>query len=293
MNAPPKEFLKDLIANNSGISIHSLELTGVGGGSINDTYQVKINNSTKLFLKLNKAGAFPGLFEKEMNGLHFLAGQQCIGIPSVIAHTVNEEHQFLLLEWIEGGIRSDQFWKNFGEQLAALHHVSHHAFGFAENNYMGSLPQLNTFAANWVDFFAGCRLQPQIELALHNHLLDKSHVSGFHSLFKKLGSVFADEKPSLLHGDLWSGNYMCNQHSQPVLIDPAVYFGHRSIDLAMTTLFGGFDKLFYEAYDYHFPLPANYREQWDICNLYPLLIHLNLFGRSYLPEIAATLRKFA
>jgi len=107
-----------------------------------------------------------------------------------------------------------------------------------------------------------------------------------------LSNIFATEPPALLHGDLWSGNYLCSATGQPVLIDPAVYYGHRNMDMAMTTLFGGFDALFYESYHYHFPLPANYRQQWEVCNLYPLLIHLNLFGKSYLANILNTIRQY-
>ncbi|HET6995923.1 MAG TPA: fructosamine kinase family protein, partial [Chitinophagaceae bacterium] len=147
-------------------------------------------------------------------------------------------------------------------------------------------------AAEWPSFFVRHRLQPQIDMAISRQLLQKSHSVAFDSLFLKISSVFEAGKPSLLHGDLWGGNFMCDQRSLPVLIDPAVYFGHRSMDLAMTTLFGGFDRSFYESYNYHFPLPSNYDEQWEICNLYPLLIHLNLFGSSYLPQITTTLNKF-
>jgi fructosamine-3-kinase len=136
-------------------------------------------------------------------------------------------------------------------------------------------------------------LQPQLNLALSKNLLQKNHVDSFYSLAQKLDSIFNIEPPSLLHGDLWSGNFMCNDSSSPVLIDPAVYFGHRSVDLGMTTLFGGFDQLFYDAYNYHFPLPSNYREQWEVANLYPLLIHLNLFGSSYLHDIAAILKRYS
>jgi fructosamine-3-kinase len=123
--------------------------------------------------------------------------------------------------------------------------------------------------------------------------VQKSHIASFESLFKKTGSLFNIEKPSLLHGDLWSGNFMCNDRSLPVLIDPATYFGHRSMDLAMTTLFGGFDKAFYDSYNHYSSIPANYYEQWEVCNLYPLLIHLNLFGSGYLHSIERTLQRIA
>jgi len=158
---------------------------------------------------------------------------------------------------------------------------------------MGALPQSNMQYENWVEFFIHHRLEPQIKIAREKHLLHSKHVSILENLYMRLPDIFFDEKPALLHGDLWSGNYMCNQNSEPVLIDPAVYFGHRSMDLAMTSLFGGFDRRFYESYAYHFPFPKNYHEQWEICNLYPLLIHLNLFGSGYFGQIESTLRKFS
>jgi protein-ribulosamine 3-kinase len=287
-----RELLNTRLSKHLGITISSVELNTVGGGSINDTYRVVVNNSIKFFFKLNSILSFPGLFEKEKNGLAFLAAQKIILIPHVVLCETNETDQWLLLEWVEGGIRTGDFWKKFGEQLAQLHRTTHDQFGFAEDNYMGSLPQANTFTTDWPHFFIRYRLQPQIELARNKQLLDKSHIHLFDALFKQVDGLFAPEKPALLHGDLWSGNFICNDQSLPVLIDPAIYFGHRSMDLAMTTLFGGFDQTFYDAYHYHFPLPANYREQWEVCNLYPLLIHLNLFGQSYLAGITATLKRF-
>ena len=158
---------------------------------------------------------------------------------------------------------------------------------------MGALPQMNAQKEDWIDFFIHFRLHPQIKLAEEKKLLWGKHIVTFENIYARLTSIFNNERPALLHGDLWSGNFMYNESSQPVLIDPAVYFGHRSMDLAMTTLFGGFNKLFYESYNYHFPFPDNYDEQWEICNLYPLLIHLNLFGSSYLGQIESTLRKFS
>jgi protein-ribulosamine 3-kinase len=287
-----KELFREHISKQLHIAVSSVELMPVGGGSINETYRVTLNGNKNYFLKLNLASRFPGLFQKEKNGLEFLARQNCICTPSILFHETNDKYQLLILEWIEHGSQNEGFWKKFGEQLAQLHHVHHDQFGFAEDNYMGSLPQENTFTKDWGRFFIDHRLKPQINLAIQNNYLEKGHLDSFESLFKKLDMVFNNESPSLLHGDLWNGNFMCNEQSLPVLVDPAVYFGHRSMDLAMTTLFGGFDKGFYDAYHYHFPLPANYFEQWEVCNLYPLLIHLNLFGKSYLGDILRTLKKW-
>ena len=210
-----KELLKNSLEKHLTTAISSLELLPVGGGSINDTYKVIINGSKKFFLKLNSLVAFPGLFEKEKNGLEFLARQNCIRIPSIIFYETNDNCQLLLLEWIESGILNEHFWKKFGEQLAKLHTISNEHFGFPEDNYMGSLPQENTFTKDWVEFFISYRLRPQIELARNKQLIDKNHIASFERLSKKLDSVLDAEKPSLLHGDLWSGNFMCTDQSLP------------------------------------------------------------------------------
>lgn len=290
---PVKELLQNRLSVILNTQVTSIELTPVSGGSINNTYQLRTNTGSRFFLKLNSAKILPELFQKEKNGLEFIARKDCILTPAVVLYETINDHQLLLLEWVDNGVGKEQFWKKFGEQLAQLHANSNESFGFIENNYMGSLPQTNTFTSGWIDFFINHRLQPQIKLAAQKNLLRKNSLDSFNNLFKKLEPVFNPEKPSLLHGDLWNGNFICRNGELPVLIDPAVYFGHRSVDLAMTTLFGGFDNFFYEAYHYHFPLPANHREQWEVCNLYPLLIHLNLFGESYMPGITSVLKKFS
>ncbi len=292
MHASIQKHLRHFLSDKLGLKISSFQFHSVGGGSINDACQLTINHNINFFLKINSAQKFPKFFLKEKTGLEFLGKQKLIHVPAVIVCVEVDNSQILLLQWIDRGVKTEKFWKQFGEQLAALHHVTHSHFGFIEDNYMGALPQTNGRQKSWIDFFIKSRLQPQIELAKEKKLLQAKHLSAFEILYPKLTEVFNEEKPSLLHGDLWSGNYMCSQNSEPVLIDPAVYFGHRSIDLAMTTLFGGFDRQFYESYSYHFPFPSNYNEQWDVCNLYPLLIHLNLFGSGYLGQIENTLTKF-
>jgi protein-ribulosamine 3-kinase len=288
-----QKYLNQLLSERLGLQISSVHLSRVGGGSINDSYEVRINNNTRHFLKLNSITKYPSLFEKEKNGLEFLCKQKIILTPSVIICDEFDDRQVLLLEWIDTGVRTEQFWNQFGEQLAKLHQVTNSHFGFTEDNYMGALPQMNKLYQTWIDFFIHCRLQPQIKIAKEKQLFQTKHLAAFENLYEKLPGIFNNEKPALLHGDLWSGNFMCNKNSEPVLIDPAVYFGHRSMDLAMTTLFGGFSKQFYDSYNYHYPFPKNYHEQWQICNLYPLLIHLNLFGLGYLSQIESTLRKFS
>jgi fructosamine-3-kinase len=283
-------FIEGQLAARLGKEVRISRVNAVGGGSINDTYQVVTDVAQSYFLKCNKAAEYPGLFREERRGLEYL--QQYVRTPEVITEAVIGDTQLLLLEWIGSGPRTGGFWKGFGEKLANLHYQSYPQFGFLSDNYMGALPQANTYTGTWVDFFTHCRLRPQAELAGRNGLLPLRWLDRFENLYHALPSIFAEEKPGLLHGDLWSGNFMCNEDSQVVLIDPAVYYGHRSMDMGMTTLFGRFDKGFYESYHYHFPLPVNYDEQWEIANLYPLLIHLNLFGSSYLESITGTLKRF-
>jgi len=288
IHAVIQQKLKELFS----FSTNEIHFSSVGGGCINETYQLKMG-AQQFFCKLNSASKFPHLFEKEKTGLELIAAQNIIKTPNVVHCFESGDQQVLLLEWIQEGEKTGSFWKLFGEQLASLHQTSDESFGLDENNYMGSIPQYNQPTDNWIDFFIQRRLQPLIEKCFHENLLAPKHGSQFEKLYKEISSVFDEhQKPSLLHGDLWSGNFMCNQDSKPVLIDTAIYFGHPSADLGMTTLFGGFDSQFYEAYNFHSPFPSKYKEQWKICNLYPLLIHLLLFGKSYLSQIEQTLHSY-
>lgn len=279
-----------VIKSSTGLPCKSFQVRPVGGGNINEAYEVVIDKSQKFFCKTNSSQKFPGLFKAEKKGLEKLQTQQLIRIPKVVACEEIDNQQILVLEWIEQGLKTSKFWKSFGEQLAALHHVSSQFFGLDENNYMGALPQYNQPWNNWCDFFIEQRLMLQVKLAIDRGLL--SDDIKFENLYRQLPNLFAPEPPSLQHGDLWSGNFLCDDQSMPVLIDPAIYFGHRSVDLGMTTLFGGFERAFYESYHYCYPLPYNHWEQWEVCNLYPLLIHLNLFGKSYLGDILGTIQRY-
>jgi len=284
--------LRAALSGSLGAPVQQVELIPVGGGSINQTFRLLVNRQQSFFCKVNDAGRFPGLFEKEKNGLALLATQQTSRTPHVLLCETLENQQVLVLEWIEQGLKTGLFWQAFGQQLAALHKITQPAFGLHEHNYMGALPQHNTWTASWTDFLRQQRLAPLVQQAEERGLLQPSHLKQFETLYQRLPELFPPSAPALLHGDLWSGNFLCDAGGQPVLIDPAVYYGHPAMDLAMTTLFGGFDPSFYEAYFYHAPPPAHYRLQWDACNLYPLLVHLNLFGSGYLAQIAGILRQF-
>lgn len=287
-----QEFIQNEIQLLLDIPAGSMDMLPAGGGSINLAYELVLNEQYRFFCKINSASRYPAMFEKEKHGLHALASVNTIAVPSVIFSAVRDDFQILVLEWIESAEPEPAGWKRLGEQLAALHYCSAAAFGFSEDNYMGALPQSNQFSSNWPRFFMVHRLMPMVQRAFEAGLLQSNLLSHFERLYKALPGIFPPEIPSLLHGDLWSGNFMFNQQQQPVLLDPAVYYGCRSMDLGMTGLFGGFDSLFYDAYHYHHPLPANHKEQWEVCNLYPLLIHLILFGKAYLADIERTIRRF-
>ncbi|HMH21149.1 MAG TPA: fructosamine kinase family protein [Puia sp.] len=314
ISPPIQQTIQQLIfgkvgGETSSIPAGPLQFEAVGGGSINTACKVLTQKNDKWFCKVNDAARFPGLFEKESRGLLLLQQQGIFRVPKIVACETVGDLQFLILEWIEQGPQTgagtgspphagnppsdkDGFWQLFGEQLARLHLVPQDHFGLGEDNYMGALPQNNTPSDSWTEFFVQRRLEPQIKMAANKGLLPTAAIRQFWSLYLSLPEIFPDEDPSLLHGDLWSGNFLRDDWGEPVLIDPAVYRGYRGMDLAMTTLFGGFDPKFYEAYSYHHPLPTNWPEQCEICNLYPLLVHLNLFGKSYLGDILHTIQRF-
>jgi protein-ribulosamine 3-kinase len=245
----------------------------LSGGDINKAYCLHAD-SKKYFLKTNSASAFPNMFEKEANGLAALIANCRLQIPNCIKHGVVDDQQYLLLEWIERGIPAKDFWEDFGIALAEMHKKPQAYFGFEEANFIGSLRQSNRKFESWSAFYAEERIIP-----LTNKLgFDKTLVENFCS---KLDDLFPKETPSLLHGDLWSGNFMCAANGKACIYDPAVYYGPREMDLGMTKLFGGFDKKFYEAYDATYPLEKDWEKRIPLTQLYPLLVHAVLFGGEY------------
>ena len=267
-------------------SVHS-----IGGGCINETAKVKTSAGI-FFAKWNDAKKYPGMLETEANGLRLLKGAAAISVPEVITPKTIGNTQYLILEYIDSAVKQKNFWIDFGKSLAKLHKNTSEKFGLDHDNYIGSLPQSNCQHLKWSEFFVLERLEPQIRLARNNKRIGNSILRQFGKLFSQLEKIFPEEKPSLLHGDLWIGNYMIGNKGKPFIIDPAVYFGHREIDLGMTKLFGGFSSEFYESYHEQFPLEKDWQKRTDICNLYPLMVHVNLFGGSYSSQIESTLRRF-
>ena len=284
--------LEQIISSRLGESMKILRVSPVSGGSINRCFRIETEKKRIFFCKTNSWSAFPGLFEKEKSGLQMLGGSGLVRVPSIISCDREQDLQLLILEWIDQKSPGNSCFEKFGAQLAALHGLTQAKFGLSEDNYVGSIPQSNRQHALWSTFFIEERLRPLLEMAIRKKLLRTENIPDFECVFSKIPGIFDEQRPCLVHGDLWSGNFLCTEDDQPLLIDPACYFGHRSMDLAMTTLFGGFEKNFYEAYNHHYSFPSNYQEQWQVCNLYPLLIHLNLFGSGYLGSILEIVNRF-
>jgi protein-ribulosamine 3-kinase len=272
-------------------SVKVKEFLFSGGGCINHGGKLSTSRGN-FFLKWNDIAKFPEMFKAECKGLLLLRQQNAIRIPKVIGVGENDTFQFLLLEFIEERTRSKNYWLQLGERLATLHRQHSIQFGLDHSNYIGSLLQSNNQNNSWIDFFIECRLDAQLKIALHSGAVDSTWIKKFESLYSKLTTLLPEERPSLLHGDLWSGNLLIDEKGEPCLIDPAVYYGNREADLAMTKLFGGFDTTFYHCYDEIFPLQQGYEERADIYNLYPLLVHVNLFGGSYKRSVENIVNKF-
>ena len=268
-----------------------LEVRSLSGGDINQVFRLRLANSKDFVLKLNSKDLYPDMFEKEAAGLRLLesAGSN---VPGVQMSFVEGTHQFLILEFIEEGRPTSSSWERFGRQLATLHLKTNDTFGLDHDNYIGSLDQINRRAVSWNDFFISNRMEPLIRKASERNLLIRSHLKKFESLFSRLPQLIPEENPSLLHGDLWSGNLMFDKLGEPVFIDPAVYYGHREVDIAMTRMFGGFNEEFLMSYNEIRPLEVGWQERIELHNLYPTLVHLVLFGSSYLSGIERTLNRF-
>jgi fructosamine-3-kinase len=246
----------------------------------------------KIFVKRNDAKKFPGMFNCESEGLQML-NEAVNGItPKIISVEEHENEMVLTLEHIETGIPQKEFWNDFAKKLVTIHRQTSDYFGLDHDNYIGLLPQSNTRHNDWISFFILERIEAQLKKAIDENRLPKEIHRVFEKMFSRLGGIFPEEKPSLLHGDLWSGNYLIAKDGLVRLIDPAVYFGFREMDLAMMKLFGGFDASFFEHYLRFFPLEKGFEERVEVCNLYPLLVHVNLFGGHYTFEVQDIMKQF-
>ncbi len=291
MDARLTQAIEYSLRETLGLAVHVLEFMPVGGGCINHGGRLR-TTAGDWFLKWNLRQAYPGMFEAEARGLELLNAANGPYVPEVLATGACSDRSFIIMEWIEPGPRRGDFWEDFGTGLARLHRQSSDTFGLDHDNYIGSLPQPNDPAGNWVDFFINQRLEVQLRQAIDRGLMHSGHRKAFERLYRQIPGLFPEEPPALLHGDLWSGNYMTGPDGQAAIIDPAVYYGFREMDLAMSRLFGGFAPAFYESYREAWPLEPGYEDRFDVCNLYPLLVHVNLFGSGYVPQVEGILRRF-
>ena len=263
----------------------------VGGGCIAQSMCIATDQG-QFFLKWGDADV-SRTFAAEAEGLHEL-GLTSSGliVPAVVAHCDNQSG-FLLLQWVEPGQPNPNTWERFGRELAALHRYTQHEYGFRSDNYIGRLPQNNAWHPSWPTFFQTRRLEPQVARSRALGVWQAGWDVLLEGLYKRLHQLLPENpEPSIVHGDLWSGNYMVTLQGEVALIDPATYYGHREVDLAMSELFGGFDDRFYEAYQEAWPLTSGYKDRRDVYNLYHLINHLNHFGASYRRSIERILKLY-
>jgi len=256
------------------------------GGDINRAASIRDGNR-RWFVKY-RDNAPEGMFRAEALALAEIAASGCIKTPGAIAWGDRDDTSWLVLEYLE--LISSGSGALLGERLAALHQVSGERFGWPADNYIGTTPQVNTPSDDWTAFWRRCRLGPQLEMAravgFGSRLIDRGQ-----RLLDGLPQLLDGHEPraSLLHGDLWGGNAAFTTAGQPVIFDPASYYGDRETDIAMTELFGGFDAAFHAAYRSVLPLDRGYPARRELYNLYHLLNHLNLFGAGYLSRCERTI----
>lgn len=264
----------------------------VGGGGINQAYALSDRDADQnsdrdrptaapraYFVKINQASRI-AMFESEAFALSQIAATKSIRVPQPVCWGTVERTAYLVLEWLDLGYGDPQAWENMGRNLAALHRVTHaQGFGWEQPNTIGSTLQVNLWKTSWLEFFAEQRLGYQFQLSRRRG----GRFPQAEKLLAALPKILAghEPQPSLVHGDLWSGNAAVTQQGEAVIFDPAAYFGDREVDIAMTQLFGSFPANFYSAYNEAFPLLAGYRQRRTLYNLYHVLNHFNLFGGGY------------
>lgn len=265
----------------------------VGGGDINEAYRVTLEDGRIVFVKLNRR-SLPGMFAAEARGLEWLAEARALRVPKVLAQSSPQDApSYLALEYIDPGRSGTGYDEALGRGLAELHRYGAPCFGLDHSNYIGSLPQPNRPRPTWAEFYVEERLRPMVERARAKGVLVRETCRRFERLFASIEERIGEEEPpARLHGDLWGGNAMCDGKGRPVVIDPAAYGGDREIDLAMMRLFGGFTESTFDAYREAFPLRPGAAERVSLYQLYPLLVHVNLFGGSYVGSVDRALRAY-
>lgn len=271
-------------------SVDSIQ--SVAGGDINQAFRLQLADSRTVFVKTNSSVP-SDFFVTESRGLQWLKSPGVVTTPKVLGQSSAGEPAFLILEWLHSREPSSDFDERLGYGLAQLHRSHPAQFGLDHNNYIGTLRQGNKPRPQWSQFYAEQRLHPQLLLAIENKRLSTGCIQAVEAVIDRLDSILApEEPPARLHGDLWSGNVHIGPRGGPVFIDPAVYGGHREIDIAMMKLFGGFKARTFEAYNATYPLEADWEARIELHQLYPLLVHVNLFGGHYAQSVERIAKRY-
>jgi len=271
------------ISSTAGTQFSIQNRHTIGGGCINTAYVVQ-DHDINYFVKLNSVDKVD-MFAAESAGLTEIVNSHTVRAPQPICFGATNTASYIVMEYIASETGNNDSYTALGQQLAAMHRVNREHFGWNYDNTIGSTPQINTCSDSWIEFWREYRLGYQLELAARNGYGGQLQARG-DRLLQQFTSFFShyNPAPSLLHGDLWSGNYAIDKHGNPYIFDPAVYFGDRETDIAMTELFGGFPALFYRSYEDVYPLDQGYHIRKKLYNLYHILNHLNLFGGGYLAQ---------
>ncbi|HEY0896290.1 MAG TPA: fructosamine kinase family protein [Sphingobacteriaceae bacterium] len=278
----------ELVLKHGGVFDGPVQVAGRVASGLTETMRLR-SGDRSWFLKCQQAERYPRMLQLEALALRSIGATSTVHVPRVLGSGLSGGQQFLVLEWIQPGPDTAQAHARLGRQLARLHRTTAGTFGQDYDNYIGTLVQRNDRRDNWTDFFTAMRLEPLLQTADEKGLIDRSMRAEFDAFISSLDRLYPKEPPALLHGDLWNGNFLVAPGGDPVLVDPAIYYGHREMDLAMSVLFGEFGPEFYDAYQEEYPLEKGWRERLEFWNLYPRLVHLILFGRGYLPGIRSSL----
>ncbi|MBK1878300.1 fructosamine kinase family protein [Pelagicoccus mobilis] len=273
-----QQLIETALSDTSGLPFRIASQRALGGGCINDAYRLEGEDGRPFFVKANQLD-FHDSFAAEAAALKELAETNTVRVPQVVAQIQGNSQAYLILEYIDARPSRTGDWQTLGRQLAQLHALPKPYFGWHRDNLIGATPQPNPQTSSWLDFFAEHRLEHQLSLCQSRGY--KLPLAA--ELLKELPTLLADHNvaPSLLHGDLWSGNAAFDSAGSPFIFDPGSYYGDREADLAFTEFFGGFPPEFYQAYNAEFPLAPGYSRRKTLYNLYHCLNHLYLFGASY------------
>ncbi len=276
------------ISQTTGKTFQIENRRSVSGGCINQGYAIS-NNEQTYFVKINHAHQI-SMFEAEVLGLQLMFNTHTIRVPQPICCGMTDQNSYIVLEWLEFASGSSSAWLEMGQKLAQMHkQATTTQFGWDINNTIGSTPQINNWTNNWADFFAQYRIGYQLKLAKRkggNFPEDCDVIEATKELLKH-----HNPQPSLVHGDLWSGNSAVTTSGEPVILDPATYYGDREVDLAMTELFGGFPSAFYRGYNDVWQLDSGYQQRKTLYNLYHILNHFNLFGGGYASQASRMIQQ--